>query len=379
MLTVNDVRQLRERKAAADQARASGAFTQPTATRANQGRLHEQARAFRHWLLTGEVTGLSDAGFRVTEEEDHKGLPGKQTILELPRRLGLENRQSRAQSAFLETAGGYAAIGEEISDQIDLQLKFFAGVRKYATIVTTERGVPLLYPIVEDFDNEATEIAENTQVSQLDVEQFGSLLLGPRKLASKIIVIPYELLEDSPFALVDFLARVVGERCGRGANKLYTTMALTAAPAAVTTAAPAAITGDEIINTFYSVDAAYRDSPSAGWLMHSSMLKYVRELKDGSQRYLFYKNKDAGSPDTLMGKPVIPNYHMSSSPSASTPSMYFGDLSKVLIHDVGGVRLRRLYERYGDSDQVGLIAFLRTSAGILDAGGQPIQALMQHS
>jgi HK97 family phage major capsid protein len=239
--------------------------------------------------------------------------------------------------------------------------------------------VPLLYPIVEDFDEEATEIAENTQVSQLDVEQFGSLLLGPRKLASKIILVPVELLEDSPYALADFLARVVGERCGRGANKLYTTMALTAAPTAVTTAGATAITGDEIINTYYAVDAAYRDSDSAGWVMHSSMLKYIRELKDGSQRYLFYKNKDAGSPDTLMGKPVVFNYHMASSPTASTPSAYFGDLSKVVIHDVGGVRLRRLTERYADSDQVGLIAFLRTSAGILDAGGQPIQALVQHS
>jgi HK97 family phage major capsid protein len=350
-------------------------------TISNRAKLSEGARAFMSWIKGGgNVKHLRDNGFGVVA--DINNYPADE--LDLPARrdldLDLSGRQRRAQSIALETAGGYA-VAEVFSGLLDVQLKFYAAVRQYATVVTTDTGGPFLYPIVEDFDNEGVEIPDNPGVAMpsLDIEEFGLLKLFSHKIGSKWLIIPVELLQDTPLALMDWLSRIVGERCGRGANRLYTAALIQQAPVAVTTASPTAIARDEIINTYYSVDAAYRDAPTAGWLMNSDMLRYIHELSDATGRPLFRKSKKPGSPDTLLGKPVVPNYVMSDIPTAGTVSALFGDLEKVLIRDVRGVRIRRLIERYADTDQVGVAGFLRTSAGILDAGGAPIQALVQHS
>ncbi len=331
--------------------------------------LHEQARALRNWIIGGEKRAIAELGFEFDGEE--LALPGQRDVR-------LSGRQSRADSANLETGGGYT-IAAIFAAEIDVQLKFFAAIRQYATIVTTETGGPLVYPMVQDFDNEGVEVPENGQVSTTDIEQFGALKLFPHKIVSGFLLIPNELLEDVPLALVDFLARILGERCGRGANRRYTQYLTAQAPVAVTTASPTAIASDELISTFYSVDASYRDSATAGWLMHSTMIQYIRELKDSGGRYLYRKSKKSGSPDTLLGKPIIPNYAMPSSPTAATVSALFGDLAKILVRDVKGVRIKRAEERWADSDQVGIAGYLRTSAGLLDIGGKPVQSLMQHS
>jgi HK97 family phage major capsid protein len=340
-----------------------------TLNREQRKQLLDGATALRSWIIGKGSSGLANYGF---------GFAGDGLALPCQRDLQPSGRQSRAQSVALETGGGYA-VAEEFSGAIDLQLKYFASVRQNATVVTTERGGPFIYPICEDFNNEGVILAENQNVTELDVDKFGQVKLFPQKVSSKFVLISNELLEDSPVALVDFLARVLGERCGSGANTLYTNTLLPEAPVAVTTAGATAITGDEVLATYYAVDPAYRDSETAGWVMHSSMVKYVRELKDSGGRYLFRKSKKPGSPDSLLGKPIFPNYNLSTSPTAATVSALFGDLSKVLIRDVGGVRIMRAVERWADYDQVGVSAYLRTSCAILDAGGKPIQALVQHS
>jgi HK97 family phage major capsid protein len=82
----------------------------------------------------------------------------------------------------------------------------------------------------------------------------------------------------------------------------------------------------------------------------------------------------------LLGKPLYPNYTMSSAPTAATTSLIFGDLSKILIVDfAGGIRIKRATERWADQDSQGIAGYLRTQAGLLDGGGKPIQALVQHS
>lgn len=338
------------------------------ATRAEhyERRLRE-AKALQRWLRDDETRPMRDVGYTDAGGGEW----------ELPHRPDL---QSRSLDNVISTSGGYA-VAETFSDKIDIQLKYFAAVRTFATVVTTPTGGDFRYPVVLDFDpgNEGVELPSNAQVSTLDVETFGSVQCNARKISSKMLQIPRELLTDCPLALEDVLARLLSERCGRGALRLYTNTLLPLAPVGVTTASATAIAGDELVSVYYGVDASYRDSDTAGWIMSSGMSKYIRELKDGTGRYLFRKSKKPGSRDTLLGKPILFNYVMSSTPTAGTVSALFGDLSKILVRDVGGVRIKKTDERFAENDQVGLAAYLRTSATLLDIGGQPIQALVQHS
>jgi HK97 family phage major capsid protein len=331
--------------------------------------IRQQARALLGWVRDGDKTDLANTGFLRGDADE---------LMALRRVLAAGDSQMRANSAFLETAGAYT-IAELFLEKLDFQLRFFAAVRQLATIVTTDKGGALAYPIVEDFDNEGVQTGENASVGTLDVEQFGQVKLFPQKINSKFLLVPNELFEDAPEAFIDWLARIIGERCGRGANRLYTNTIIASAPVGVTTASATAIAGDELLTLYYGVDPAYRDSPTSGWLVHSGMTAYIRKLKDTSDRYLFRKSKKPGSPDTLLGKPIIFNLHMSNAPTASTVSALFRDLSKVLIRDVQGIRIKRAVERWAEYDQTGIAGYLRTSCAILDAGGQPIQSLVQHS
>jgi HK97 family phage major capsid protein len=127
----------------------------------------------------------------------------------------------------------------------------------------------------------------------------------------------------------------------------------------------------------YNLDPAYM--PAAQWMCHQGMALYLRKLRDANGRYLWKAARGPNGEDLFAGRPIVFNQYMSSTPTAGTVSLLYGQLDKIIVRDVKEVRIRRLDERYAEFDQLGLAGFLRSDWNLADAGTKPIQALTQHT
>lgn len=271
--------------------------------------------------------------------------------------------------------------------------------------IRTATGQPLPWPTDNDTNNQATILGQNTQVTENDVAFGQPVTLSAYILTTGSVLVPEALMQDSAFDIDGLITRIFGKRFGRGKNAYFTAgtgptngQPYGIVPATVATgntiiAGGGATSGSttsfaygDMLNVLHAVDPAYRDLPSAKFMMNDGALKVARLIKDTTGRPLWMPGYYAGFgstfPDTIMGKPYVINQAMSA-PAAGVPSMLFGDLKSYKARQVvpegsqDGVILKRLVERYADYMQIGFIGFQRFDGNLLDAGTHPIAALVQ--
>lgn len=100
------------------------------------------------------------------------------------------------------------------------------------------------------------------------------------------------------------------------------------------TASHVGATGDEILDTFFSLGAQYR--PGSVWLMSDSVMKAIRKLKTATSglEYLFKESTAAGNlidgvSGTLLGRPIyISEFMPALGTTASTINFAFGDFKR---------------------------------------------------
>lgn len=286
--------------------------------------------------------------------------------------------QKRDLSVVTNTAGEHT-IAEGFVAQLEKSLLAFGNVRGVADVMVTAKGEPLPWPTVSDHGNAAELLAENTGAAEAD-PTFGVVTFGAFKISSKLVQVPNELMQDSAFDIESLLGGLLGERIARKENTYFTTGAgstepkgiVTGASSGVTAASATVLTFDELIDLQHSVDPAYRNNPGAGYMLNDTTLKAVRKLKDASGMYLWQPSNEKGVPSTLLNYPVIVNQQMASAATGTKPVL-FGDFKKFKIRQAGGVRLRRLDERYAEADQTAFLALLRVDSNVLDAGTDPLK------
>lgn len=290
----------------------------------------------------------------------------------------------RAQSVGVPTAGGFAVADEDMRGIVDA-MKFYGGMRQAGcTVITTETGADLPFLTGDDTSNSGEQLGENQQVNEKDFD-FGQIVLRAYVYSSKLVRVPYTLLQDAGFPLESWLQNKLGERLGRILNSKFTTGSGAATPQGIvtgstycgtTTASATAATYAELVDLEMSVDAAYRQR--ARWMFGDTTLKNLKKLVDGASRPLWLPGIAVREPDTLMGYPYTVNSDMPTM-TASQKAVLFGDFSAYYIRDVQGVTLVRLQERYADYLQVGFMAFSRHDGALIDAGQHPIKHLLQHA
>lgn len=291
--------------------------------------------------------------------------------------------EHRALGTQIAASGG-ALIPDGFVNNLEMALLQFGGMRTVADVLRTDTGNNIPWPTSNDTSNEGAILGEATTVGSSVDPTFGATTFHAYKYSSKLVQVAVELLEDSAFNLAAELGRMLGERIGRITNRHFTVGTgasqpwglVPSATVGVTTASASAIAADEILTLVHAVDPAYR--PGSVFMMLDSTLLALRKLKDGNGQYLWQPGFQAGMPDMLLGYPVVANQHMAAI-AASAKVIAFGALNKYKIRDVSGFRLRRLVERYADTDQEGFIAFSRHDGNLLDAGTHPVQVLQMHS
>lgn len=275
--------------------------------------------------------------------------------------------------------GGYT-VPKETARSILEALKAYGGMREVATVIQTAGGNPLSYPTTDGTSEEGELVPENTAATDDDIE-FGTKGLGGYKFSSKVVTVPFELMQDSAIDVEALVNGRLTTRLGRVTNRFYTTGTGTSQPMGAVTASASGKTGavsatpvityEDLVDLEHSVDPAYR--MNASYMFHDQVLAMVRKVKDLDGRPIFVPSLADGSvggaPARLMNRPITINQQMAV-PAASARSMLFGDLSKYVIRDIMRVTLFRFTDSaYTKKGQVGFLAWMRSDGNLMDVGG----------
>lgn len=239
--------------------------------------------------------------------------------------------------------------------------------------LNTATGNTIPWPTMDDTSNTGALIAENTQVSLAEMA-FGTKTLEAYKYTSGVVLVSSELLQDAVLdveaivrdAMAERIARIVNTHLttGDGSSKPHGIIA--AAGAGNTAASATAISFDDLIELYHSVDPAYRADPSCRFMFNDGTLKSLRKLKDGEGEYI-WQPADAASqqPATILGQPYSVNQAMATI-ATGAKTVAFGAFNRYVVRRVNEFAIRRLVERYADYDQTGFIGFTRFDGELLD-------------
>lgn len=243
------------------------------------------------------------------------------------------------------------------------------------TVLNTTSGEPIEIPIVTALSTGAL-VAEGAQIPTSE-PAFGKRTLGAYKYGA-MMKVSTELLTDTAVDLEGFLAQQAGRALGNAFGIAGITGTGTNQPGGLVTSASAGVTGgtgvvgvptaDNLIDLFYSVIAPYRNSASAAWLVKDSTMASIRKLKDLNGQYLLQPSLVAGTPETLLGKPVYTDPNIAGT-GLGAKSVIFGDISQYYVRMAGGVRFERSDDFDFDHDMVTFRALLRADGVLADQTG----------
>ena len=272
--------------------------------------------------------------------------------------------------------GGYTVPSEVASSLVE-SLKAFGGVREVATVIKTETGAAFSYPTSDGTSETGELIAENTTATAAD-PTFGTVALTAYKFSSKVVAVPFELLQDSAVDIEAFVNSRLTTRLGRVMNTYLTTGTGSSQPKGVaagatsgkvgTTGQTATVIYDDLVDLVHAVDPAYRKG-KCGFMMHDASLKVIRKLKDSAGRPIFLPGYDGlgiAMPDTLLGYPITINQDIATM-AANAKSILFGDFSKYVIRDVMGAQMFRFDDSaYIKLGQIGFLGWMRAGGNLTD-------------
>ncbi|MCD6433705.1 MAG: phage major capsid protein [Sulfurimonas sp.] len=266
-------------------------------------------------------------------------------------RKPLVPEQTRTLNAGADDKGGYL-VPEAFSATIIMQLTEKSYMRPLATVSTSSSVENLP---VEGEDGVNGWIDEGGLYPESD-PTIGQKIMKAYK-TGRILKVAEELLQDSisnieAYIALKFtksttkaeeLAFVSGDGVGKPTGFLVD------AVLGKTAASATAITGDEIVDLWGSLDEDY--ASDAVWKMNRNTLVLIMKMKDGQGDYLVNKGL-AGAPNTLLGCPIVINKHMPDVGANAKP-ISFGDMSYYFIKDRKAMTMKRLDELYSTTGHIG--------------------------
>lgn len=267
-----------------------------------------------------------------------------------------------------DSEGGYL-VPDEYEKQLIQALQEANIMRRLCHVINTSYGDRKI-PVVASHGS-AAWMDEESAFSESD-DAFTQVSLSAYKLGT-MIKLSDELLNDSYFDLESYIASEFSRRIGASEEEAFLTGDGSSKPTGilnntggagvgVTAASASAITMDEVIDLYHSLKSAYRKN--ATFVMNDSTVKAVRKLKDGQGQYLWQPSITAGTPDTVLNRPVYTSQYAPAIASGAK-SILFGDLSYYWIADRQGRTFKRLNELYAANGQVGFLAWQRLDGKLI--------------
>ena len=129
--------------------------------------------------------------------------------------------------------GGYS-VQTEVATRIVDSLKAFGGMRAVAQVIRTAMGNDMSFPTSDGTSEVGELIAQNTTATAAD-PTFGTVAVVTYKFSSKIVAVPFELLQDNQIDVAAFVENRLVQRIGRITNQFFTTGTGTSQPRGVIT------------------------------------------------------------------------------------------------------------------------------------------------
>jgi HK97 family phage major capsid protein len=267
-----------------------------------------------------------------------------------------------------DSEGGFL-VPDEYEQQLIQALEEVNVLRKICNVISTSYGDRKI-PVVASHGS-AAWMDEESAFTESD-ETFTQVTLSAYKVGT-ILKVSDELLNDAFFNLERYIASEFARRIGAAEEEAFLTGNGTNKPTGllnstggaslgVTAASPTAITMDELIDLYHSLKAPYRKN--ATFVVNDGTVKTIRKLKDGQGQYLWQPSVTAGTPDTILNRPVVTSQYM---PTIGTgeKTILFGDFSYYWIADRQGRTFKRLNELYAANGQVGFLAWQRLDGKLI--------------
>jgi len=273
------------------------------------------------------------------------------------------------------TAGGNTVPTSFFGQVWEHMIESSAILQAGATVINTASGENLEIPVTTSHSSGAL-ITEGSSLTESD-PAFAKRTLGAYKYGLSIQV-SNELVADTGFDLLGYLARQAGRAVGNALGTDLITGNASSKPSGIVQTASTGVTGaasasgaftaDNLIDLHYSVIAPYRASTSAAWIMRDATLGAVRKLKDSQNQYLWQPSLQVGAPDTLLGKPVYTDPNVAAV-ALSAKSVIFGDISAYYVRLAGGVRFERSDDFAFQNDLVTFRCVVRGDGVLADQTG----------
>lgn len=279
----------------------------------------------------------------------------------------LRTGRVKALEGGTDSEGGYLIPDQFISELV-MGLKDASIIRQAGARVITVNGDSIKVPYIT---NSTAAVLTDEEGEYSDVDpSFGQVTFTPFKF-TRVCKVAEELAADAAFDVWgQALAPDFTQAFAAAENSYLTTGTGNSQPQGVvtgagvgkTTASATAITADEIIDLYHSLNYLYRQN--AVWMMADSTIAYIRKLKDSTGQYLWQPGLAMGQPDMILGRPVITNNSMAAIASTAK-TVLFGDFRYYWIAQRAGFSIDRnpyLYQLYG---QVGYFARQRLDGRVV--------------
>lgn len=274
------------------------------------------------------------------------------------------------------TAGASSVIPTDFYDQVIAHLIEVSGIMQCGpTVLNTGGGETLQVPKTTSHSTAASAAQGSAlptsdpafSMQPLSAYKYGVLLQCAR-----------ELIDDTAVDLLGYLAMQAGRALGNAFGTDLVNGTGNSQPYGITNATvgiTGAVTGvsgapsyANLVDLEYSVIAPYRQSRSCYWLAADKTIGGFRKITDTVGRPIWEPSAVLGSPDLLLGKPLVADPFMPAQTTGAL-SIAFGDFSQYFVRLVGGVRFERSDDFAFGSDLVTFRAILRGDGTLVDRTG----------
>lgn len=225
----------------------------------------------------------------------------------------------------------------------------------YGDVLNTPDGTNLQVPRTNAY-SVGSVTTEGGTYGESDPSFQAFLTLGAFKISTRFDT-TFEFVRDSGVDILPYLAKNIGQALGYKYNLALTLGTGTLEPTGVVTSAGSALTSGtsqtfayaDIVDLYYSLDAAVRNAPQFAFMASTGGLKRLRKMVDTTGQPLWQPAVIQGQPDLLLGKPIEENPHMADIGAGTLP-VIAGDFGSFLIRQVGAIDIQTSDDFQFDKD-----------------------------